>query len=226
MLNTTIGRAGAVPFIHRSRPAGKNDALRVEGADAFRRSVGIGPNLTVHAGTAQATRDQLRHLAAEIEDQHAVVPEGGGRLGRPCRLAPHTRMGKRRCTAMASCGAGWSSQPKPRACSQAMLSGPAAHKIRLARSEGVMADLPGVNYSAGTWLTLFPPILFTCPAPHSTGTAGDKLDRVPGEGDLLHAFSGDPDGLACCFRPRDVGQPARRVLPQHPESHRPAAHGA
>ena len=57
-------------------------AARREGADA-RGIGGERPDLAINAALAQAAGDQLRHLAAEIEDQDALgfggdVWHGGG----------------------------------------------------------------------------------------------------------------------------------------------------
>ncbi len=76
-----VGCAGAAALVHRGRPAGQDDAPRGEGADARLGCVVVGPDLAIDAGFAQAPRDQLRHLAPEIQDQDVVVAGGGGSGG-------------------------------------------------------------------------------------------------------------------------------------------------
>ena len=68
------GLAGLVVafFIGAHVRAGKNDALRVVFADEFRRHV-VGMNFTVDVGFAHAAGDELGHLAAEVENEDAVV---------------------------------------------------------------------------------------------------------------------------------------------------------
>ena len=76
-----VRRLGLVALVHAGRPAGQDDAARREGADARLGGVAEGPDLAIDAGFAQAARDQLRHLAAEVEDQHVVVPGGAEAVG-------------------------------------------------------------------------------------------------------------------------------------------------
>ena len=68
------GLAGLVVafFIGAHVRAGKNDALRVVFADEFRGHV-VGVNFTVDVGFAHAAGDELGHLAAEVENEDAVV---------------------------------------------------------------------------------------------------------------------------------------------------------
>jgi hypothetical protein len=67
-----FGWAGARTFRHAGRATREDDALGAESLDAGEGGR-VGPDLAVDAGFAQAARNQLRHLAAEIEDQNAVV---------------------------------------------------------------------------------------------------------------------------------------------------------
>ena len=72
-------RAGGVQ--HGGRAAGEDVGAGAEGGDAGR--VGGGRHdLAIHAGFAHAACDELGELAAEVQDQDAVLSGGGiGRLG-------------------------------------------------------------------------------------------------------------------------------------------------
>ena len=48
-----VRRPGALALIHAGRPAGQDDALRREGADAVLGRVAEGPDLAIDAGLAQ-----------------------------------------------------------------------------------------------------------------------------------------------------------------------------
>ena len=71
---------------HRARPAGEDHRL---GADLGEGALGAleRRDLAIDARLAHAPRDELRHLRAEIDDQHLVVAigdvvvEGVGRGG-------------------------------------------------------------------------------------------------------------------------------------------------
>src|SRR5215472_11166930 len=71
-LKRDLRRARGPQLHHRGRPAGEDDGAGAEFGDALR--VGIeGHDLAIDAGLAHAPRDQLRHLAAEIENQDALA---------------------------------------------------------------------------------------------------------------------------------------------------------
>ena len=70
---------------HRGRPARQDDRLRLQFGESARRALER-RDLAIDPRLAHPPRDQLRHLAAEIDDQQLVVREGGsggavGRLG-------------------------------------------------------------------------------------------------------------------------------------------------
>ena len=62
-------------FIGAHVRAREDDALRVERADEVGGDV-VGVNFAVNVGFAHATGDELRHLAAEVENENAVVRHG------------------------------------------------------------------------------------------------------------------------------------------------------
>ncbi|MNM73733.1 hypothetical protein D3C81_854730 [compost metagenome] len=73
------------------RAAGQDDALGTKGGD-FSRIVVPRPDFAIHAKFADATRDQLRVLCAEIEDEDLVVMDVGHKArqvinenGRQCK---------------------------------------------------------------------------------------------------------------------------------------------
>ena len=75
--NTACGARGEAPSV---RLAGPPDRMMPRGRHAAMRS-GVGierPDLAVDAGFAQAARDQLGDLAAEVQDQDAFGGECGG----------------------------------------------------------------------------------------------------------------------------------------------------
>ncbi len=69
---------------HAGRPAREDDGL---GQDRAERVFGLvaGHDLRVDAGLAHPPGDELRHLAAEIDDQHAVLRRVGRRFWRLVR---------------------------------------------------------------------------------------------------------------------------------------------
>ena len=73
---------------HRSRTTGEDDAF---GLEFLERGVRVleGVDFAVDAGFANATRDQLRHLAAEIDDENAVGMSYLGH-GEPLKKVPHS----------------------------------------------------------------------------------------------------------------------------------------
>ncbi len=66
------------------RPAGEDDADRREAADLRERQV-EGVDLAVDAALAHPPRDELRELAAVVEDEEGLVARPGGRGRRLCR---------------------------------------------------------------------------------------------------------------------------------------------
>ena len=70
--NTTSGARGESASVTRGRPAGQDDRLGANAASALRRHPVIGLDLAIDPALAHATRDELGHLAAEIEDEDAV----------------------------------------------------------------------------------------------------------------------------------------------------------
>ena len=68
------GRAG---FVHRGRAAGEDHRLRLHLLEGFFGLVER-DDLAIDAVLAHATRDQLRHLAAEVDDENLVVRRGHG----------------------------------------------------------------------------------------------------------------------------------------------------
>ena len=79
-------RAWGAGFSGRFRTAGQDDAFGRKGANCFRVVI-PGPDFAVDANLADAPRDQLRVLRAEIENQdfvamdvlHAFLPSPAGR---------------------------------------------------------------------------------------------------------------------------------------------------
>ncbi len=71
-LEHEVGRAWAAFVGHGGRAAGEDDRLRLQGAEG-----GFGllerDDLAIDAGLAHAPRDELRHLAAEIDDEQLIV---------------------------------------------------------------------------------------------------------------------------------------------------------
>ena len=77
--NTIAARAATAPSCTLAGPPERMKRAGAEGGDA--RGIGVErPDLAIDAGFAQAAGDQLGHLAAEIEDQHAFGGKcsGGG----------------------------------------------------------------------------------------------------------------------------------------------------
>ena len=70
-LEYRLRRARAFGLVHRLRPAGEDDAARIEGADRLVAHVER-VQFTVHADLAHAAGDQLGVLGTEIEDQDSV----------------------------------------------------------------------------------------------------------------------------------------------------------
>ena len=71
-VHTTSGRAAGALVVHALVAARQDDAPRRERADE--RVVHVpGMDLAIDVRLAQAARDQLRHLRAEVEDQDAGV---------------------------------------------------------------------------------------------------------------------------------------------------------
>ena len=71
MSNTVCGARGASISVRRFRTARKNDSFRREFRDGFRIVIPR-PDFAIDADFANAPRDQLRVLRAEIEDQDLV----------------------------------------------------------------------------------------------------------------------------------------------------------
>ena len=71
-LNTACGALRRALFMHAGRAAREDDGPRQAFRERRFRLV-VRHDLGIDAGLAHAPRDQLRHLAAEIDDQHAVV---------------------------------------------------------------------------------------------------------------------------------------------------------
>ena len=63
-----LRRARALRVDDRGRPAGEDDPLRVEAMKRLFSGVERS-DLGIDAGFADAARDQLRHLAAEVDDE-------------------------------------------------------------------------------------------------------------------------------------------------------------
>src|SRR5258708_30164494 len=74
-LEHLLGRERRRLFVHRGRTARQDDALRRERGELFLAHV-EGVDLAIDAALAQPPRDELRHLAAEIEDEDAVCHRG------------------------------------------------------------------------------------------------------------------------------------------------------
>jgi hypothetical protein len=76
-LEDSLRRARAAGLGGGSRPAGQDHRLRLHAAEGvFGRLEG--DDLGIDAGFAHATRDELRHLAAEIDDEDCVGMSGRG----------------------------------------------------------------------------------------------------------------------------------------------------
>lgn len=73
----SLRRARASLCRYRCRAAGENDALRLQFLEGFVRALKR-VDFAIDAGFANTARNQLRHLAAEIDDEDAV---GMGYLG-------------------------------------------------------------------------------------------------------------------------------------------------
>ena len=110
-LEHALRRARRASLRQAGRSAGQDDAARPPVPDAL----GIGverPDLAIHARLAQPARNELRHLAAEVEDQHALSRERGiggwirqgigHRIGSPC-LIPGVGSRSRRACKAAGC---------------------------------------------------------------------------------------------------------------------------
>ena len=85
---------------HAGRPAGQDDRLGVQPVNRRVRLVER-HDLRIDAALAHAPRDQLRHLAAEIDNQNAVVRTGGniGMIG-----FTHERLSPSRAIGVEGCG--------------------------------------------------------------------------------------------------------------------------
>ncbi|MGY3459606.1 hypothetical protein ACVWW5_005056 [Bradyrhizobium sp. LM3.4] len=70
-----LGRAGRAGLMHRLRPAGENHRLRLHLLENLFGLVER-DDLAIDAVLAHATRNQLRHLAAEVDDENLVVRQG------------------------------------------------------------------------------------------------------------------------------------------------------
>jgi len=84
-----IRRAGRAFVRHRGRSAGKDHTLGLQALERLRRRLER-RDLAVDADLADAPRDQLRHLAAEIDDQDGIGRVGvcfGFRHGQPIVIA-------------------------------------------------------------------------------------------------------------------------------------------
>ena len=64
-----LRRAWAFCIDHRSGPTGKDDAFRIEAVECLFRSIERS-DFGINAGFANAARDQLRDLAAEVDDEN------------------------------------------------------------------------------------------------------------------------------------------------------------
>ena len=71
-LEDHLRRARRAFLQHRGRPAGEDHRLGFQRGEGRFRLL-IGRDLAIDAGLADAAGDQLRHLRAEIDDQHLVV---------------------------------------------------------------------------------------------------------------------------------------------------------
>ncbi len=80
-LEHLLGRERRRLFVHRGRTARQDDALRRERGELFLAHV-EGMDLAIDAALAQPPRDELGHLAAEIEDEDAVCHGMGRRKWR------------------------------------------------------------------------------------------------------------------------------------------------
>ena len=86
--NKRLRRARAVLLDHRGRPAGEDDALGLEPLEGLLGGVER-RDLAIDAGLAHAPRDQLRHLAAEVDDEDGFggLDRHGGPIGsEPARV--------------------------------------------------------------------------------------------------------------------------------------------
>ena len=101
-----LRRARAVVPRHRGGAAGEDDALRLQ---PLERLVGAVErrDLAIDAGLAHPPRDQLGHLAAEIDDEDGIagLDRHGGRLG--IASPPVQRRYRRRREAAILCGGRW-----------------------------------------------------------------------------------------------------------------------
>ncbi len=92
-LEDDVRGAGCATYGHRGRPSRQNDRARREIANlvvADRKGV----DLAIDTAFAHPARDQLRHLAAEVEDQDAIGHDGlvGSAAPRPQRAgSPRSR---------------------------------------------------------------------------------------------------------------------------------------
>ncbi len=85
-----LRRARRIFFRRRLRPAGQDDSLRREFGDRGRIVIPR-PDFAVDADLADAPRDQLRVLRAEIEDQDFVAVDVGHFIGRIMMWLPPAR---------------------------------------------------------------------------------------------------------------------------------------
>ena len=86
-LEDLLRRARAVALRHRARPAGEDHALRLQRARTPPTALWNGTISRIDARLAHAPRDELRHLAAEIDDEDGGV---GGRRVRSCAAVRET----------------------------------------------------------------------------------------------------------------------------------------
>ncbi len=79
--NRFCGARGLSSRSHRRRPAGEDDALGLQPLERFFGGVER-RDLAIDAGLAHAPRDQLRHLAAEVDDEDGFggLDRHGGRI--------------------------------------------------------------------------------------------------------------------------------------------------
>ena len=76
-----VGRARALVLGDGRRSAGQDDGFRLELGEGL-GGVLEGMDLAIDAGFAHAARDELRHLAAEIDDENGVGQSRGDPLFR------------------------------------------------------------------------------------------------------------------------------------------------
>ena len=125
-LEDLLRRARAVAFRHRARAAREDHALRPQARERLRRLVER-HDLAIDARLAHAPRDELRHLAAEIDD------EDGG-MGGAARSFMRLLLGKCRAAcrnaSMRATPDGHEAACASRCCSRKLLALPAHGRMR------------------------------------------------------------------------------------------------